>query len=86
MGFGSQTWPKRDILFKTKFGLIWEEQTVKAKRRREKKRKRKKEKPRTMVWILVWISMIFGMELYGILRFCMVNSLFPNLGFVRISS
>ena len=61
----------------------------KRKEKKRKKKKRKREEPRK-VWKLTLImdSMSFGMdlwisciELYGILRFCMVNSLSSNLGF-----
>ena len=70
--------------FKTKFGLQREKKNregqEKGEKKRKRKRKRREEKERKLKGMetnleygIVWI--------YGILRFCMVSSLSPNLGF-----
>ena len=65
---------------KTKIGLIFEgEQTVEGEKRRGEEEKEeeeggaKKGMETNLEHGIVWS--------YGILRFCMINSLSPNLGF-----
>ena len=58
--------------FKTKFGLQRGKKTVKAKkkeRRRGRGREKEEKRERRRSQAKVWISMIFAMELYGILKF-----------------
>ena len=55
----------------SKYLIFWVfkgKKLVKAKKEKKRKRKRrrreeKKERNKAKVWILVWISMIFGMDL-----------------------
>ena len=63
----------RKNLDKSNWSLILRDQTVEGEGKKKKKR-REEEREIKKVWILVWISMIFGMDFTWkarILWFCM---------------